>query len=69
MLCAIWYYLCNLKNVKSTHGGMILLVQLQASACNFTKGVDPPRVFFTFFKLYKLYQIIPNYIKDLLINY
>ena len=26
--CAIWYHLYNLKNV--THGGMLLLVKLQA---------------------------------------
>ena len=26
MLCAIWYHLCNLKNVKNTHGGVFLLV-------------------------------------------
>ena len=26
MLCAIWYDLCNLKNMKNTHGGMSLLV-------------------------------------------
>ena len=30
MLCAIWYHLHNLKNVKNTHGGVLLLVQLQA---------------------------------------
>ena len=24
-LCAIWYHLCNLKNVKNTHGGELLL--------------------------------------------
>ena len=30
MFCAIWYHLCNLKNVKNTHGGMSLLVKLQA---------------------------------------
>ena len=28
MLCAIYYYLYNLKNVKNTHGGVILLVTL-----------------------------------------
>ena len=28
-LCAIWYHLCNLKNVKNTHGGVLLLVKLQ----------------------------------------
>ena len=30
VFCAIQYYLHNLKNVKSTHGGMLLLVKLQA---------------------------------------
>ena len=30
MLCAIWYYWCNLKNVKKTHGWLLLLVKLQA---------------------------------------
>ena len=32
----IWYYLYNLKKVKNTHGGVILLVKLQAEVCNFT---------------------------------
>ena len=30
MLCAIWPHLYNLKNVKNTHGGVLLLVKLQA---------------------------------------
>ena len=30
MFCAIWYHLYNLKNVKNTHGGVLLLVKLQA---------------------------------------
>ena len=30
ILCAIWYYLYNLKNVKNTHGGVLILVKLQA---------------------------------------
>ena len=29
----------------------------KASACNFTKSNTPPRVFLTFLKLYKWYQI------------
>ena len=41
--------MCNFKNVKNTHGGMLLLVKLQAEACNFTKSNIPPWVFFTFF--------------------
>ena len=30
MRCAIWYHLYDLKNVKSTHGGVLILVKLQA---------------------------------------
>ena len=33
-LCAIWYHLYNLKNVKNTHGGALLLAKLQANICN-----------------------------------
>ena len=36
---------------------MLFLVKLQASASNFTKSNIPPWVFFTFFKLFKWYQI------------
>ena len=57
MRCAIWYHLCNLKNVKNTHGGVVILVKLQAEDCNFTKINTPPLMFFTFFILYKWYQI------------
>ena len=32
MLCAIWYYLYNLKNVKNTHRAVLILVKLQAYA-------------------------------------
>ena len=42
MLYAIWYHLYNLKNVKSTHEGVLLLVKLQAKACNFTKSNTLP---------------------------
>ena len=31
--CANWYHLYNLKNVKNTHGGVLLLVKLHADAC------------------------------------
>ena len=33
MRCAIWCHLCNLKNVKNTHGGVLNLVKLQAKFC------------------------------------
>ena len=29
MRCVTWYHLCNLKNVKNTHGGVVYLVKLQ----------------------------------------
>ena len=48
---AIWYHPYNIKNVKNTDGGLLLLVKLQASACSFTKSNTPPWVFLTFFKL------------------
>ena len=51
MLCASWYHIYNLKNVKNVHGGVLLLVKLQALACNFSQSNTPPCVFFTFFKL------------------
>ena len=57
MRWASWYRLYNLKNVKITHGGVLILVKLQVSACNFTRINTPLWVFFTFFKLYKRYQI------------
>ena len=57
MRCAIWTHLYNLKNVKNTHRGVLILVKLQASACTFTKINTLPWVFFAFFKLYKCEQI------------
>ena len=45
------------KKRESTHGRVLVLVNLQASACSFTKSITLPWVFFTFFKLYKWYQI------------
>ena len=30
MRCAIWYHLYNVKNVKNTHGEVLILVKLQA---------------------------------------
>ena len=55
MRYAIRYHLCNLKNVGKTHGGVLLLVKL-----NFSKSNTPLWVLFTFFKLYKWYQIAQN---------
>ena len=36
MLCAIWYHLYNLENVKNTHEGVLLLVKLLATLLNVT---------------------------------
>ena len=57
MLRSIWYHLYNLKDMKNTHGGVLLLVKMQALACNFTKSNTPPWMFFAFFKLYNWYEI------------
>ena len=53
MRCAIWYHWYNFKKVENTHGGVLILVKLQA----FNKINTPPWVFNTFFKLHKWYQI------------
>ena len=53
MRCVICYYFYNLKNMKNTHGCVLLLIKLQAKACNFTKNNAAPQVFFTLFKLCK----------------
>ena len=37
MRCSIWYHLYNFKNVKNTHGGVLLLVKLQAHPATLPK--------------------------------
>ena len=42
MRCTIWYHLYNLKNVKNTHRGVLILVKLQANfwqATNVTSSI------------------------------
>ena len=63
MVCAIWYHLHNFKNVKNTHGVVLLLVKLQASVCNFTENNTPPWVFF---HIFKIVQMVPNQAKRLI---
>ena len=41
------------KKPENTHGGVLLLVVLQAEACDFIKSNTPPWVFFTFSKMNK----------------
>ena len=48
-LCMIYYNFYNLRNLKITHGRIILLVKLQALA----KSNTPPWIFFTFLIFYK----------------
>ena len=47
-LCTIWCDLCNLKNEKNTHGGVLILIKLQTETCNFTKSDTPACLFFPF---------------------
>ena len=44
--------------MKNTHGGELLLVKLQALACNFVKGNITPWVLFMFF--FEIVQMVPN---------
>ena len=63
MLCAIWYHLCNLKNVKNTHRRVLSWAKLLAEVCNFTKSNTSPWVFLSllnYYELYKQYQIVQN---------
>ena len=43
MFYAIWYHLRNLKIMKNTHGGVLLL-----KACNFAISNTPPWLFLRF---------------------
>ena len=44
----------QIKKRENTFEGVMLLVKLQAEACNLTKSlIPPPWVFFTCFKFYK----------------
>ena len=72
-LVSLFYFLWFLYNTilfvefkkrENTHGRALLFVKLQASACNFTKSKTLALVFFTFFKLYKWYQIVQRISHD-----
>ena len=39
MRCTIWYHLHSLKNMKNTHGGILLLVKLQAEPATLLKVI------------------------------
>ena len=57
-LCVIRQHLYSLKNVKSIHRGVLVLVKLQAEFCKFIESNTTAWVFFTFFKLYEWYERI-----------
>ena len=57
MRYTIWYHLSNLKNVKNTHGGVVILVKFQAEACNVTKINTPT---WSVFHVFKIGQMVPN---------
>ena len=69
MLSGIWYHFYNLKNVENSNGRVLLLVKSHVSVYNFTKTEIPPWVFFTFFKLYKWYQITQRVSNTYYANY
>ena len=66
MLCVIRSIcnLYNLKNMKNTHEGELLLVKLQIKAYDFTRSNSLQWVFITFFELWKWYQITQNITND-----
>ena len=53
MRCAIWYHLYNVKNVKNTHGGVLISVQLRADALREHSSIGV-------FHFFKIVQMIPN---------
>ena len=48
ILSAIWYHLYNFKNLKNTHGIVILLFKLQVEVSNFNKSITLPWMFLRF---------------------
>ena len=53
-LYGIWYHLYYFKNLRNTHGGVLLS---KVEGFNYTKNNTFPWLLLTFFKLYKWYQI------------
>ena len=68
--CAIWYHLYNLKDVKNTYGGVLILVKLQAPA-TLLKLTFLHGCFSTMYKLYKWFQIAQRitYKKECQLNF
>ena len=54
----IWYHLYNLRNVKNTHGGVLMLLKLQAKPTTLLKLTILHGCLFMFLKLNKWDQIV-----------
>ena len=63
MPCAIWYHLYNLKDMKNTHGGVLILLKLTLlhgcfsrflNCTNGTKSCNAPHMLWIF-------TYVPNY--------
>ena len=52
--CTVWYHLCNLKNVKNTHRGVLILVKLQLQVI---------------FHVFYIVQLVPNGAPHLIWNF
>ena len=51
MLCAMWYHLSNLKNVRNIHGGVLLLVKLQAFSITYVLALEDKKKFVIYLRL------------------
>ena len=63
MRCAIWYYLYNLKNMKNTHGRVLLLAHVFWRFLNFTNGTksrNVSHILVTWFSLYSICIILDH---------
>ena len=67
ILCAIWYHLYNFKNVKNTHGGVLLLVKCRVQLANLLK-VTLLHGCFARFKNVFIVRMAPNRAKCLIWN-
>ena len=69
MRCMIWYYLHNLKTVKTTHGGELLSEKLQATATTLLKVKILHDCFSRCINCYKWYQIAQSILYNKSLTY
>ena len=65
MLCAIWYQSHNLKKCEKHTWRSVTFCKVIGFSLHFTKSNTPLWVFFTFFILYKWYQIAQSVSQEL----